>query len=75
MCDCMRVCVWGGGVLQLCGVVMEAPWRFASQPSGQMIHTGANVTALTTNKILVVMELDLYHEAKCDRMSLRTELN
>lgn len=60
MCDCTSVCVLGAGVvLRLSSVVTEAPWRHAIQPSGQVIHTGANIVALTTNKHLVSMELDL----------------
>lgn len=53
-----------GTVLRLSAVVTEAPWRFAIQPSGRVIHTGANVIVLTTDKHLVAMELLLQHDAK-----------
>lgn len=61
----VRECVFGGAVLQLSGVVTEAPWRLASEPSGRVIHTDANVIALTTYKHLVAVVLDLYHDANC----------
>lgn len=43
-----RVCLFGGVVLRLSGVVTEPPWRLASQTPGQVIHTSANVIVLTS---------------------------
>lgn len=64
VCDCTSECVFGRLVLRLSGAVTEAPWRLARQPSGQVIHTDANVIALTTNEHLVAMELALLHDTQ-----------